>query len=274
VGYGTGGVLTEAVRRRPYSVVLLDEVEKAHPDVLELFYQVFDKGNMEDGEGVPVDFKNTVILLTSNVGSDEIIRACHPAGGRPSAESLAALIRPELVARFKPALLGRMVIVPYLPLRDVEIREIVKLKLNKIERRVREQHLAALTYTPQVVELITQRCTEVDTGARNVDHIVTHSMLPELSARVLDWWRAVTGSAARICRSICRAISSTTCSPPTRSSASSATCGNSSASRRTRRPDWHNRRNWHDDRLHTDEHVFQPLDAARRRQFVAARLSR
>jgi type VI secretion system protein VasG len=186
VGYGTGGVLTEAVRRRPYSVVLLDEVEKAHPDVLELFYQVFDKGNMEDGEGVPVDFKNTVILLTSNVGSDEIIRACHPAGGRPSAEALASLIRPELVARFKPALLGRMVIVPYKPLRDVEIREIVKLKLNKIERRVREQHLAVLTYTPQVVELITQRCTEVDTGARNVDHIVTHSMLPELSARVLD----------------------------------------------------------------------------------------
>jgi type VI secretion system protein VasG len=186
VGYGTGGVLTEAVRRRPYSVVLLDEVEKAHPDVLELFYQVFDKGNMEDGEGVAVDFKNTVILLTSNVGSDEIIRACHAAGGRPSAEALAALIRPELVARFKPALLGRMVIVPYLPLRDVEIREIVKLKLNKIERRVREQHLAALTYTPQVVELITQRCTEVDTGARNVDHIVTQSMLPELSARVLD----------------------------------------------------------------------------------------
>ncbi|MDB4876981.1 MAG: clpB2 [Gemmatimonadetes bacterium] len=186
VGYGTGGVLTEAVRRRPYSVVLLDEVEKAHPDVLELFYQVFDKGNMEDGEGVAVDFKNTVILLTSNVGSDEIIRACRPDVRRPTADELAALIRPELVARFKPALLGRMVIVPYLPLRDVEIREIVKLKLNKIERRVREQHLAALTYTPQVVELITQRCTEVDTGARNVDHIVTHSMLPELSARVLD----------------------------------------------------------------------------------------
>jgi type VI secretion system protein VasG len=186
VGYGTGGVLTEAVRRRPYSVVLLDEVEKAHPDVLELFYQVFDKGNMEDGEGVAVDFKNTVILLTSNVGSDAIIRACQSPAYRPTADDLAAIIRPELVARFKPALLGRMVIVPYLPLRDVEIREIVKLKLNKIERRVREQHLAALTYTPQVVEAITQRCTEVDTGARNVDHIVTHSMLPELSARVLD----------------------------------------------------------------------------------------
>jgi type VI secretion system protein VasG len=186
VGYGTGGVLTEAVRRRPYSVVLLDEVEKAHPDVLELFYQVFDKGMMEDGEGVAVDFKNTVIFLTSNVGSDALIRACPPSGTRPSQEELVALIRPELVARFKPALLGRMVIVPYLPLRDVEIREIVKLKLNKIERRVRDQHAAALTYTPQVVELITQRCTEVDTGARNVDHIVTHSMLPELSARVLD----------------------------------------------------------------------------------------
>jgi len=186
VGYGTGGVLTEAVRRRPYSVVLLDEVEKAHPDVLELFYQVFDKGIMEDGEGVAVDFKNTIILLTSNVGADSIIRACHSSVARPTAESLAALIRPELIARFKPALLGRMVIVPYLPLRDAEIREIVKIKLSKIERRVREQHGAAFTFTPQVVELITQRCTEVDTGARNVDHIVTHTMLPELSARMLD----------------------------------------------------------------------------------------
>jgi type VI secretion system protein VasG len=186
VGYGTGGVLTEAVRRRPYSVVLLDEIEKAHPDVLELFYQVFDKGTLEDGEGVAVDFKNTVILLTSNVGSDTVARLCAAGGARPTTEALAAALRPELTARFKPALLGRMVIVPYLPLRDVEIREIVKLKLAIIERRVRDQHTATLSFAPEVIEVITRRCTEVDTGARNVDHIVTHSMLPELSARILD----------------------------------------------------------------------------------------
>ena len=186
VGYGTGGVLTEAVRRRPYSVVLLDEVEKAHPDVMELFYQVFDKGQMDDGEGVSVDFKNTIILLTSNVASETIAQAVRAGGGRVSSADLAAKIRPELIARFKPALIGRMVVVPYHPLGDAQIREIVKLKLAKVARRVKEQHGAELTFAPNVVEVIAQRCTEVDTGARNVDHIVTHAMLPVLSERVLD----------------------------------------------------------------------------------------
>jgi type VI secretion system protein VasG len=186
VGYGTGGVLTEAVRRRPYSVVLLDEVEKAHPDVMELFYQVFDKGQMDDGEGVSVDFKNTIILLTSNVASETIAMAVRAGGGRVSSADLAAKIRPELVARFKPALIGRMVVVPYHPLGDAQIRDIVKLKLAKVARRVKEQHGAELTFAPNVVEVIAQRCTEVDTGARNVDHIVTHAMLPVLSERVLD----------------------------------------------------------------------------------------
>jgi type VI secretion system protein VasG len=186
VGYGVGGVLTEAVRRRPYSVVLLDEVEKAHPDVMELFYQVFDRGVMEDGEGVAVDFKNTIILLTSNIGAETIAHACRPGARAPTSADLAARIRPELVARFKPALIGRMVVVPYRPLGDAELRNIVKLKLAKIERRIHEQHRAAFTVAPQVIEQIVQRCTEVDTGARNVDHIVTHAMLPALSTRMLD----------------------------------------------------------------------------------------
>jgi type VI secretion system protein VasG len=186
VGYGTGGVLTEAVRRRPYSVVLLDEIEKAHPDVMELFYQVFDKGQMDDGEGVSVDFKNTIILLTSNVGSDSIIQLVRMGGSKVTSDDLAMKIRAELVARFKPALLGRMVVVPYHPLGDAQIRDIVKLKLAKVARRVKEHHGAALTFAPNVVDVIAQRCTEVDSGARNVDHIVTHSMLPALSERVLE----------------------------------------------------------------------------------------
>src|ERR1044071_2862108 len=132
VGYGEGGVLTEAVRRKPYSVVLLDEVEKAHPDVMELFYQVFDKGRLEDGEGVEVDFKNTVILLTSNIGSEDIIRACRRGTGTPHPDELAEMIRPALLEHFKPALLGRLVVIPYLPLGDTEIRSIVRLKLAKI----------------------------------------------------------------------------------------------------------------------------------------------
>jgi type VI secretion system protein VasG len=179
-------VLTEAVRRRPYSVVLLDEVEKAHPDVMELFYQVFDKGSLEDGEGVSVDFKNTVILLTTNIGSDTIMRMSRNGDQRPAANDLVTAIRRELSDRFKPALLGRMVVVPYMPLRDAEIRDIVKLKVGKIQRRIKEEHNAGLTMGPEVVDLIAQRCTEVDTGARNVDHIVTHSMLPPLSSHVLE----------------------------------------------------------------------------------------
>jgi type VI secretion system protein VasG len=185
VGYGTGGVLTEAVRRRPYSVVLLDEVEKAHPDVMELFYQVFDKGTLEDGQGTPVDFRNTLIFLTSNAGSDEIARAC--AGGRrPRADELADGVRPALLRHFRPAFLGRLVVVPFYPLGDEEIREIVELRLAEVQRRFWEAHRAELTYDEAVVDLIAARCTEVESGARNVDQILSHHVLPEVSALVLE----------------------------------------------------------------------------------------
>ncbi len=188
VGYGTGGVLTEAVRRNPYSVVLLDEMEKAHPDVAELFYQVFDKGTLEDGEGVPVDFRNTIILLTSNLGSDVIVRSCRDVrdGDRPDPERLTEAVRPALLRHFKAALLGRLVVVPYYPLGDREIREIVELKLARIRQRVRDSHHAELTYGEELVEAIAGRCTEVESGARNVDHILTHSLLPELSGALLE----------------------------------------------------------------------------------------
>lgn len=187
VGYGSGGVLTEAVRRRPYSVVLLDEVEKAHPDVLELFYQVFDKGFMEDGEGQHIDFRHTIILLTSNVGSDTIIRACQSSeGGLPQPDELIDHIRPELRAHFPAAFLGRLVVVPYLPLQDSEIGEIVRLKMARVQKRFWERHGAELTFDPEVVDLIAQRCTEVDSGARNIDHILSDGILPELSVHVLE----------------------------------------------------------------------------------------
>jgi type VI secretion system protein VasG len=196
VGYGSGGVLTEAVRRRPYSVILLDEMEKAHPDVAEVFYQVFDKGTLEDGEGVVVDFKNTVILMTSNAGAEVISRLCRengergaggPAGNaaRPEAERLAEEVRPALLAHFKPAFLGRLVTVPYYPLGDEQIREIVELKLAKVRQRVRDSHRAELTYGEELVDAIATRCTEVDSGARNIDHILTQSLLPELASALL-----------------------------------------------------------------------------------------
>jgi type VI secretion system protein VasG len=185
VGYGTGGVLTEAVRRRPYSVVLLDEVEKAHPDVMELFYQVFDKGTLEDGEGIPVDFRNTIIFLTSNVGSEAVTAAC-AAPERPDAAALADLLRPHLLRRFRPAFLGRLTVVPFFPLGDAEIREVVELKLAEVQRRFWEAHRAELTYDDAVVAAVAERCTEVDSGARNVDHILTQSVLPELSGIVLE----------------------------------------------------------------------------------------
>ena len=184
VGYGTGGVLTEAVRKRPYSVVLLDEVEKAHPDVMELFYQVFDKGIMEDAEGLVIDFKNTVILLTSNVGSDILLRA-RAAGEPPEPSVLTEAIRPALLRHFKPALLGRLVIVPYYPLSDEVIRKIVQLKMVRIQDRFRNNHRVNLTYSEDLVAEIAARCTEVDTGARNVDHILTQVLLPEMSREML-----------------------------------------------------------------------------------------
>lgn len=185
VGYGRGGVLTEAVRRRPYSVVLLDEMEKAHPDVLELFFQVFDKGVMDDGEGVQIDFKNTLILLTSNAAQDIITEAC-ANGFRPSAEELVERLRPALLKQFSPAFLGRLVLVPYYPLGDEQIMGIVKLKLGRLAERISLNHAAHFTFDDSVVRAITERCTEVDSGARNVDYILTQSVLPELSSMVLE----------------------------------------------------------------------------------------
>jgi type VI secretion system protein VasG len=191
VGYGEGGVLTEAVRRKPYSVVLLDEVEKAHPDVMELFYQVFDKGMLEDGEGREIDFKNTVILLTSNVATDTIMKLCADPDTKPEPETLVESIRPELNKVFKPALLGRMVVVPYYPISDEVMREIIKLQLGRIKRRLEDNHGADFTYDETVIAEVASRCKEVESGGRNVDHILTRSLLPEMSGEFLS--RMATG---------------------------------------------------------------------------------
>ena len=185
VGYGKGGVLTEAVRRRPYCVVLLDEMEKAHPDVLELFFQVFDKGNMEDGEGISIDFKNTLILLTSNAAQDVITQACS-GGKRPDPAELIEQLRPALLRQFSTAFLGRLVLVPYYPLGDEQISNIVDLKLAKLASRFLENHNAKFSWDDRVTEIITARCTEVDSGARNIDFILTQTVLPLLSSLVLE----------------------------------------------------------------------------------------
>lgn len=187
VGYGEGGVLTEAVRRNPYSVVLLDEVEKAHPDVLELFFQVFDKGVMDDAEGREIDFRNTVIILTSNVGSREIMQACinkSPAE-LPEADALAEALRPVLFKTFKPAFLGRMKVVPFYPISDDVLELIIRLKLDRIAARVATNHKAVFDYDTKLVEAVLARCTEVDSGARTVDHILSGTLLPEIAENVL-----------------------------------------------------------------------------------------
>jgi len=186
VGYGEGGVLTEAVRRRPYSVVLLDEVEKAHPDVLELFYQVFDKGNLEDGEGRSIDFKNCVIILTTNAATDTLAKLTADKETMPDSEGLALAIKPELNKIFKPAFLGRMLIVPYFPVRDEALKKIILLKLGKIQRRIKENHKIAMVCSDAVIEEVAKRCTEVESGARNVDNILSNTMLPEISRQVLS----------------------------------------------------------------------------------------
>lgn len=186
VGYGEGGVLTEAVRRKPYSVVLLDEVEKAHPDVMELFFQVFDKGVLEDGEGREIDFKNTIILLTSNVGTDTIMKLCADPDTKPDPEGLVEAVRPELVKAFKPALLGRMFTVPYYPISDEILRAIIKLQLGKVKNRIYENHKAQFSYDDEVIETIASRCTDVDSGARNVYNILTSTLLPDMSGEVLS----------------------------------------------------------------------------------------
>ena len=187
VGYGQGGVLTEAVRRNPYSVVLLDEIEKAHNDVQELFYQVFDKGTLEDGEGRIIDFKNTTIILTSNVGSNAIMQAClnQPIETWPTAESLAEQLKPSLYKQFKPAFLGRMRIVPYFPLHDDLLIQIIHHKIKKITSRLEKQYQTKVQYSEELVELLLSRCTEVDSGARNVDHILNASILPALATEIL-----------------------------------------------------------------------------------------
>jgi len=186
VGYGEGGVLTEAVRRRPYSVVLLDECEKAHPDVLELFYQVFDKGMMEDGEGREINFKNTIIILTSNACTDLLMKLTADPETTPSPEGLAKALKPEMNKIFKPAFMGRLVTVPYFPLRDEAMKTIVILKLAKIQRRIHENHKIELSYASEVVAEVAKRCTEVESGARNVDNILTNTMLPDISRYLLS----------------------------------------------------------------------------------------
>ena len=185
VGYGEGGVLTEAVRRKPYSVVLLDEMEKAHPGVQDIFYQVFDKGHMKDGEGRDIDFKNTVIIMTTNAGTDLIKSLCGDPDTAPDPEGFLAAVFPELLKTFKPAFLGRTTIIPYYPLSDTVMKQIIRLKLGKVGQRIRDHYKATFAYTPELVEAIAGRCTEVDTGARNVDHILRKTLLPEMSSEFL-----------------------------------------------------------------------------------------
>ncbi len=190
VGYGEGGVLTEAVRRKPYSVVLLDEMEKAHPGVQDIFYQVFDKGTLKDGEGRDIDFRNTVILMTTNAGTDLIKSLCLDEETRPDAEAFAEAVFPELLKTFKPAFLGRLKVIPYYPLAPDVLRKIIQLKLGKIVRRVGEHYRANLTYDDAVVEEVASRCTEADTGARNIDNILAKTLQPELSIEFLKQMRA------------------------------------------------------------------------------------
>jgi len=185
VGYGEGGVLTEAVRRRPYSVVLLDEVEKAHPDVHEIFFQVFDKGWMEDGEGRYIDFKNTIILLTTNAGSDLIAGLCKDPELLPDPEGLAKALRDPLLKVFPPALLGRIVTIPYYPLTDALLGQIVRLQLDRIRNRVRDNHKIPFVYDDEVVRLVVSRCTETESGGRMIDAILTNTVLPRMSEEFL-----------------------------------------------------------------------------------------
>jgi type VI secretion system protein VasG len=193
VGYGQGGVLTEAVRRRPYSVVLLDEVEKAHPDVHEMFFQVFDKGYMDDAEGRYIDFKNTLILLTSNVGTDLITSLSEDPEMAPDAEGLAQALRPELLKVFPPALLGRLIVLPYYPLSPDMLKGIVRLQMDRVKRRIADNHGIVFDYGDDVVDLVVSRCNEVASGGRMIDAILTNTMLPELSIALLE--RQMAGEA-------------------------------------------------------------------------------
>lgn len=193
VGYGEGGILTEAVRRRPYSVILLDEVEKAHPDVHEIFFQVFDKGWMEDAEGRFIDFKNTIILLTSNAGTDLIMNLCKDPELMPDADEIAKALRTPLLKIFPAALLGRLVTIPYYPISDEMLRAIIKLQLNRIEKRIKANHRIPFGYDDAVVQLIADRCNELESGARVVDSILTNTVLPAISQQFLT--KMMTGEA-------------------------------------------------------------------------------
>jgi len=185
VGYGEGGVLTEAVRRKPYSVVLLDEVEKAHPDVHEIFFQVFDKGIMEDGEGRLIDFKNTLILLTTNVGSDLIMSMCKDPELMPESDGIAKALRPELLKVFPAALLGRIVTIPFFPLSDTMLHEIIRLQLGRIRKRISQNHKVPFTYSDEVLKLVASRCSELESGGRMIDAILTNTLLPRISQEIL-----------------------------------------------------------------------------------------
>jgi type VI secretion system protein VasG len=185
VGYGEGGILTEAVRRKPYSVVLLDEVEKAHSDVHEIFFQVFDKGQMEDGEGRMIDFKNTLILLTSNVGSELIMSLCQDPELKPESEAIAKALREPLLKVFPAALLGRLVNIPYYPLSDKMVDLISRLQLGRLEKRITENYSVPFTYDEEVIKLIVNRCTELESGGRMIDAILTNTVMPRISEEIL-----------------------------------------------------------------------------------------
>jgi type VI secretion system protein VasG len=185
VGYGEGGRLTEAVRRKPYSVVLLDEVEKAHPDVHEIFFQVFDKGQMEDGTGRRIDFKNTLIILTSNVGTETIMQLGQMPNYANDPEGLVQAMRPALLKVFPPALLGRIVTIPYFPLSSEMLGGIVRLQLDRIGKRIASAHKATFHYGDDVVAHIVAQCNDPDSGGRVIDNIITNTLLPSLSREFL-----------------------------------------------------------------------------------------
>ena len=185
VGYGEGGVLTEAVRRKPYSVILLDEMEKAHPGVQDIFYNLFDKGTIKDGEGRDIDFRNTVIIMTSNAGEEHIRAICAAGEELPEPDVLLDNFRPQLLNYFKPAFLGRSTVIPYYPLSDENLLKICKINMSRIEKRVRAHYDANFSYDDDVMLHIVARSQEVDTGARNIENILTRTMLPMLASECL-----------------------------------------------------------------------------------------
>ena len=186
VGHGEGGVLTEAVRRKPFSVILLDEMEKAHPGVQDIFYQIFDKGSMKDSEGRDIDFRNTLIIMTSNAGTETISQYYADPDTAPAPEKLEGLIKDEMLNYFKPAFLGRTRLVPFLPLTDDVMGNIIRLQLNRVGQRLAEQYKAQFEFSDAVIDTIVSRCKEVDTGARNAIHIINRTLLPEISMHVLE----------------------------------------------------------------------------------------